>query len=77
MASNLQNKSPLTREFRLEFLQSIMNNFSDDCIIGKGGFGVVYKVRFLITFCIFLPDLLLQTSSTHVPYDEEILNREY
>ncbi|XP_044391652.1 uncharacterized protein [Triticum aestivum] len=43
MASNLQNKSPLTREFRLEFLQSITNNFSDDRIIGKGGFGVVYK----------------------------------
>ncbi|KAF7076250.1 hypothetical protein CFC21_080934 [Triticum aestivum] len=43
MASNLQNKSPLTREFPLEFLQSITNNFSEDRIIGEGGFAVVYK----------------------------------
>ena len=77
MESNLQDTSLPPREFPLEFLQLITNNFSEDSIIGEGGFGVVYKVRLLITFSIFLPDLLLQTSNTHVPYEEEILSRDY
>ncbi|XBI86299.1 hypothetical protein VPH35_094285 [Triticum aestivum] len=43
MESSLQDASPQPREFRLEFLQRITNNFSEDNIIGEGGFGVVYK----------------------------------
>ncbi|KAF7044968.1 hypothetical protein CFC21_054124 [Triticum aestivum] len=43
MESNLQDTSPPPREFPLEVLQRITNNFSDDSIIGEGGFGVVYK----------------------------------
>ncbi|KAF7069308.1 hypothetical protein CFC21_074960 [Triticum aestivum] len=35
--------SPMTREFTLDFLQHITNNFAEDRIIGKGGFAVVYK----------------------------------
>ncbi|XP_037438896.1 putative receptor-like protein kinase At4g00960 [Triticum dicoccoides] len=43
MESSLQDASPQPREFPLEYLQRITNNFSEDNIIGEGGFGVVYK----------------------------------
>ncbi|KAM3280135.1 hypothetical protein ACQJBY_047118 [Aegilops geniculata] len=43
MESNLQDTSPMPREFKFEFLQRITNNFSEDHIIGHGAFGVVYK----------------------------------
>lgn len=33
-----------TREFTLEFLGHITNNFSTQNIVGRGGFGVIYKV---------------------------------
>ncbi|TKW15106.1 hypothetical protein SEVIR_5G209500v4 [Setaria viridis] len=32
-----------TREFTLEFLERITNNFSMQNIVGRGGFGVIYK----------------------------------
>lgn len=33
-----------TREFTLEFLKNITNDFSEENIIGRGGYGFVYKV---------------------------------
>ena len=33
-----------TREFTLEFLEQITDNFSEERVIGRGGYGVVYKV---------------------------------
>ncbi|KAM3296841.1 hypothetical protein ACQJBY_038940 [Aegilops geniculata] len=32
-----------TREFTLEFLEQITDNFSEERVIGRGGYGVVYK----------------------------------
>ena len=29
----------------LQYLRSITNNFSDERLLGEGGFGMVYKVR--------------------------------
>ena len=41
-----------TREFTLEFLERITNKFSEQNIVGRGAYGVIYKVRTIIT-CIF------------------------
>ncbi|KAF7082741.1 hypothetical protein CFC21_086598 [Triticum aestivum] len=35
--------STTTREFTLEFLEQITDNFSEKHVIGRGGYGVVYK----------------------------------
>lgn len=43
MADKSSNTSATTREFTLEFLQQITDNFSDKHIIGSGGYGTVYK----------------------------------
>ncbi|KAM3280134.1 hypothetical protein ACQJBY_047117 [Aegilops geniculata] len=43
MESNLVDTTHTTREFTLDFLRHITNNLSEDRIIGKGGFAVVYK----------------------------------
>ncbi|XP_037422874.1 probable ion channel POLLUX isoform X2 [Triticum dicoccoides] len=43
MESNLVDTTPTSREFTLDFLRHITNNLSEDRIIGKGGFAVVYK----------------------------------
>jgi hypothetical protein len=38
---------------QLQFLKEITDNFSDERILGQGGFGVVYKVSLKIFFfCI-------------------------
>jgi hypothetical protein len=37
-------ESATTREFPLEFLKRITDDFSEKHIIGSGGYGVVYKV---------------------------------
>ncbi|VAH23394.1 unnamed protein product [Triticum turgidum subsp. durum] len=43
MANNLEHTSATTREFTLELLKQITDNFSEDHVIGRGGYGVVYK----------------------------------
>ncbi|KAM0843060.1 hypothetical protein ACQ4PT_057952 [Festuca glaucescens] len=43
MENRLQQTTETTREFKLQLLQHITNNFSEKHIIGRGGYGVVYK----------------------------------
>ncbi|XP_037455767.1 putative receptor-like protein kinase At4g00960 [Triticum dicoccoides] len=43
LATNFEHTSVTTREFKLEFLEQITDNFSKERIIGRGGYGVVYK----------------------------------
>ena len=42
-----------TREFTFEFLDRITNKFSEHNIVGRGAYGVIYKVRTIIITCIF------------------------
>lgn len=44
LESILQDPSAKPRVLRLQELKEITNNFSKDRQLGKGGFGVVYKV---------------------------------
>lgn len=43
MANKIQRTSATTREFTLELLKQITDNFSEEHVIGRGGYGVVYK----------------------------------
>ncbi|VAI53403.1 unnamed protein product [Triticum turgidum subsp. durum] len=43
MANTFEHTNVTTREFTFQYLQQITNNFSQEHIIGQGGFGVVYK----------------------------------
>lgn len=43
MENNLHHTTETAREFPLHFLQHITDNFSEKRIIGRGGFGTVYK----------------------------------
>ncbi|VAI51763.1 unnamed protein product [Triticum turgidum subsp. durum] len=43
MDNKLPYTSTTTREFTFQFLEQITDHFSEKCIIGSGGFGVVYK----------------------------------
>lgn len=43
MASKLQHMSVIPREFTLQYLEQITDNFSEGHIIGRGEHGVVYK----------------------------------
>jgi hypothetical protein len=52
MANEFEQTGATTREFTLEFLEQITDNFSEEKIIGSGGYGIVYKVSMTIT-CIF------------------------
>lgn len=50
MASKLQHMSVIPREFTLQYLEQITDNFSEDHIIGRGEHGVVYKVYFILSY---------------------------
>ncbi|XP_047079183.1 cysteine-rich receptor-like protein kinase 44 [Lolium rigidum] len=43
MENRLQQTIETTREFKIQLLQHITNNFSEEHVIGRGGYGVVYK----------------------------------
>jgi hypothetical protein len=45
LESMSQHGSSGPRNLPLEYLRNITNNFSDDQLLGEGGFGMVYKVR--------------------------------
>lgn len=53
MANNLEHTSATMREFTLELLKQITDNFSEEHIIGRGGYGVVYKVYSYAYYLIF------------------------
>lgn len=44
MATKLQHTSAIPKDFTFEFLKGITNDFSEEYIVGRGGYGVVYKV---------------------------------
>ena len=44
MGDNFEHTSATTKVFTLEFLGQITDNFSEERVIGRGGYGVVYKV---------------------------------
>jgi len=41
----LQDPNSMSRVMQLEYLKRITDNFSDERLLGEGGFGKVYKVR--------------------------------
>ncbi|XP_048551254.1 cysteine-rich receptor-like protein kinase 44 [Triticum urartu] len=43
MANKIQHTSATTREFTLELLKQITDDFSEEHVIGRGAYGVVYK----------------------------------
>jgi hypothetical protein len=45
--------STLTRNPKLQFLEDITNNFSHEREIGRGSFGVVYKVCLTYIFILY------------------------
>mgnify|MGYP003703026537 CR=1 FL=1 len=45
--------STLTRNPKLQFLEDITNNFSHEREIGRGSFGVVYKVCLAYIFILY------------------------
>lgn len=50
----------MPRDLTYKTLEDITNSFSEDCKIGSGGYGQVYKVRRLILcFSVFLVILTL------------------
>lgn len=62
--------NPTVKEFTLENLNHMTDNFSEDRIIGRGRYGAIYKVYNIISSCIFIFQAtpravnLLQTSFT-------------
>lgn len=45
-----EKKNPELQFFDFESIVSATNNFADECKLGQGGFGPVYKVYFLYFF---------------------------
>jgi predicted Ser/Thr protein kinase len=60
---NLQQAIETTREFKIQQLEHITNNFSEEHVIGRGGYGVVYKVKLLITSFILFFQMILPLST--------------
>jgi hypothetical protein len=59
MANEFKQTDATTREFTLEFLEQITDNFSEEKIIGRGGYGVVYKVSVSMNHLLFQNAMLL------------------
>jgi hypothetical protein len=49
MEDGLQHTSAIPRDLTFDFLEHITNKFSNDQIVGRGGYGMVYKVLLLFT----------------------------
>jgi hypothetical protein len=47
MENKLENTTETTKEFTYQFLERITDDFSKERIVGRGGFGIVYKVIFV------------------------------
>lgn len=45
MESILQDQNSKPHNIPVQYLREITNDFSDERVLGKGGSGVVYKVR--------------------------------
>jgi hypothetical protein len=50
MANEFKQTGATTREFTLDFLEKITDNFSEEKIIGRGGYGIVYKVSISMNY---------------------------
>jgi len=47
LESMLQDGCSEPHNLPLKYLRNITNNFSDERLLGEGGFGTIYKVRYL------------------------------
>jgi len=71
--SILHNQRLNLHSLSLKDMREITNDFSDERLLGQGGFGRVYKVRLNPTFSI----TKLCRSGICYPYQYQSLNREF